>query len=79
MTLNTVIEVIASEMNLPKDGIKAETHLEDIGVDSLKAITILHELEEQFNIEIPNEYIKTIGTVGDIVAKVDELRNIPAA
>jgi acyl carrier protein len=73
MTLNIVIEVIANEMNLPTEGIHSDTPLEKLGVDSLKAITVLYDLEERFKIEIPNEYIEEITTVGDIVMKVDEL------
>ena len=51
-----------------------ETRLEDLGIDSLKAITILYQLEEQFEIEIPNELIETIVTVEDIVTNIDQLR-----
>jgi len=75
MTLYAVIQTIANEMNLSTEGINSDTPLEKLGVDSLKAITILYNLEEQFNIEIPNEYIEHITTVGDIVAKVDDLRS----
>jgi len=51
-----------------------ETSLSDLGIDSLRAITILYELEERFDIEIPNELIEKIRTVGDIVQHIDQLR-----
>lgn len=74
MTKEAIIELLAREMKIPADGIKLDTKLSDLGIDSLKAIVILSELEELFKIEIPNEAMESIVTVGDIVAKVDEFR-----
>ncbi len=74
MTINAVIEIIARELKCPTGEITLNTGLSDLGIDSLKAIIILSELEERLGIEIPNEIIGSIHTVGDIVTKVDELR-----
>ncbi len=52
------------------------TGLNELGIDSLKAIIILSELEDLLGIEIPNEIIGSINTVGDIVTKLDELQRI---
>lgn len=73
MTKSAVIELIAREMKCSAGDIALHTKLNDLGIDSLKAIVILSELEDQFKIEIPNEAMESITTVGDIVAKVDEL------
>ena len=74
MTKDAVIKLIAQEMNCSPHDITLQTKLTDLGVDSLKAIVILSVLEDQFKIEIPNEAMESISTVGDIVAKVDALR-----
>lgn len=47
--------------------------LEDLGIDSLKAITILYELEDKYDIEIPNEIIDSIELVGDITETLERL------
>lgn len=73
-TENTVIELIAREAKRPPEEIGADTSLEEIGIDSLKAIVILAELEDTFGIEVPNEMVASIKKVGDIVGKIDELR-----
>jgi len=75
MLKKTVIDVLARERQCSTEEISLETRLEDLGVDSLKAITILYELEEQFDIEIPNEVIETITTVGDIINCLENLQN----
>ena len=76
MEKNTVaiIEIIAREAKCSTEEITLYTRLDDLGIDSLKAIVILSELEDRLGIEIPNEIIGSIHTVGDIVTKVDELR-----
>jgi acyl carrier protein len=75
MTTNTmVIELIAREVKRPTGEITLNTGLNDLGIDSLKAIVILSELEDQLKIEIPNETMGSMRTVGDIVSKLDELR-----
>lgn len=70
-----VFDVIAREQKCSPEDLTLETRLEDLGIDSLKAITIVYQLEERFEIEIPNELIETIETVGDIVANIDQLRH----
>jgi len=74
MIKDIVFEVIAREQKCPPEGLTLGTHLEDLGIDSLKAITILYQLEEQLEIEIPNELIETIVTVGDIVTNIEQLQ-----
>lgn len=76
MTKNAVIEIIAREAKCPVEKITLNTGLAALGIDSLKAIVILSELEDLLGIEIPNEIIGSINTVGDIVTKVGELQQI---
>lgn len=73
-----IIELLAREMQVPVDGIKLDTKLSELGIDSLKAIVILSELEDLFKIEIPNEAMESIVTVGDVVAQVDAFRQKPS-
>ncbi|OGI57240.1 MAG: hypothetical protein A2V58_06495 [Candidatus Muproteobacteria bacterium RBG_19FT_COMBO_61_10] len=70
----TVIEIIAREAKRPAGEITLNTRLDDLGIDSLKAIVILSELEDILGIEIPNEILGSINTVGDIVVRIDELQ-----
>ena len=79
MTLSKVAEIISETANCPIEQITPEARLEDLGLDSLKAITVLYDLEEEYNIEIPNELIETMKTVDDIVNKIDQLRDAAAA
>ena len=43
-----------------------------VGADSLDLTSIVMEIEEQFGIEIPDDAIASIVTVGDAVEKLEE-------
>jgi len=47
--------------------------LDVLGIDSLGAITVLYELEDQLDIEIPNEVFDSLETVNDIVNKLQQI------
>ncbi len=70
-----VANIIVETSGCNFEDVTLASKLETLGVDSLKAITVLFELEEVFDIEIPNEVIPTIVTVQDIMDKVEELNN----
>lgn len=74
MSLEKVAIIIAKTASCKIEDIKPESNLEALGIDSLKAITVLFELEEAFDIEIPNELISSITTVSDILDKLETVK-----
>ncbi len=44
--------------------------LDDLGADSLDVVELVMALEEEFNIEVPDEDVESIRTIGDIVQYV---------
>ena len=75
MSLEVITAAITKIIKCPVEDIVPSAEWEALGIDSLKAINILFELEEEFDIEIPNEVIPDMKTVGDIVNCITELRN----
>jgi acyl carrier protein len=67
------IEIIAKSKSIPADTITLASTFEQLNVDSLDKINICFEVEETFNIEIPDEALGTIKTVGDMVDGVTKL------
>jgi acyl carrier protein len=72
MSFNKIAEIIAKTARVNVDEVTPESNLVDLGLTSLDTITLLFELEEAFDVEIPNEIIPSIITVRDIVEKLDE-------
>ncbi len=68
------IEIIAKSKSIPADSITLDSTFEQLNIDSLDKINISFEVEEAFAIEIPDEALGTIKTVGDMVNGVKKLR-----
>lgn len=70
-----VKKIIADTLSKPESEIKLESSLtEDLGADSLEIVELAMAMEEEFNIEIPDEDIEKISTVKDIVDYIAEHR-----
>ncbi len=68
-----VRSVIAKQKCLDPSIIKLDTSLDDLGISSLDAITVVYDIEEEFDVEVPSEELKSLRTVGDIVKGVTAL------
>jgi len=69
------IDIIAKSKGIPPDAITLASTFEELNVDSLDKINISFEVEEAFNIDIPDEALGTIKTVGDMVDGVIKLQS----
>ncbi len=65
-----VLDRIASLKRIPVEQVSICGSLEDLGLDSLDAINLLFDLENKFSISIPDEEVRSIRTLNDIVACV---------
>lgn len=73
MEFEKIQEIIAEEMNLSIDEVKPESRfVEDFAADSLDVVQIVIKIEEEFDIEIPDDAVKNISTVQDAV---DQIKN----
>lgn len=74
MDIETIVKTaIATQKMIDVDSIALETSLQDLGVTSLDAITIVYEVEEICDIEVPNDELEGLATVQDIVTGVQSL------
>lgn len=70
MEFEKLKKIIAEVLNVDEEEITMETtFVDDLGADSLDVFQIIMGLEEEFDIEIPNEEAEKIVTVGDAVNK----------
>lgn len=65
-----VIEVISSSQEVPIEKIQLDTTFEDMGFDSLDGVNLAFDLEEEFDIEIPDDAVRFIGNVRQVVDNV---------
>lgn len=67
------ISIIAKAKNIPTDTITLDTSFEELNIDSLDKINISFEVEEAFEIAIPDDALGSLKTVGDVVRGVEQL------
>lgn len=71
MEFEKIQDIIAEVLNIDKDEITMDTtFIDDLGADSLDVFQIIMGIEEEFDIEIPNEEAEKIVTVGDAVEQI---------
>ena len=68
------IELIAKSKNLPPSSILMNSTFDELQIDSLDKINLSFEVEEMFAIQIPDDSLNSLKTVGDIVRGVERLR-----
>lgn len=67
MEFEKIKEIISNVMSVDPSEITMDTSFDDLGVDSLDLFEIVLSLEDEFDVELQNEQIETIKTVGEAV------------
>ena len=76
MEFEKLQDIIADVLNVKNVDISPETtFVVDLGADSLDIFLIIMGIEEEFDIEIPNEAAEQIVTVGDAVEQIKNALN----
>lgn len=78
MVFNKLKEIIAeamgSRLKIDVDDIKENTEfISDLHADSVDLATIICDIETEFNIEIEDEQLEGIVTVGDVAERIEEV------
>ncbi len=68
-----VIRVFAEFKKLSPEEIKMETTFEELGLDSLDGLNLIFELEEEFDLTVPDNQIQEMKSVEQVVAGIEAL------
>ena len=67
-----VIEIVCENLGVNKEQVQRKTSfIEDIGADSLDIVELVMELEEEFEITIPDDQAEKIKTVGEAIDYIE--------
>ncbi|MCS6837814.1 MAG: acyl carrier protein [Bdellovibrionaceae bacterium] len=65
---NKVKEIIVDQLGVEADKVRMEaSFIDDLGADSLDIVELVMAMEEEFDLEIPDEDAEKMKTVGDVV------------
>ena len=72
MILEKVKAILSEQFDVEEDSITPETLIEDdLGADSLDVVDLIMSLEDEFEVEIPDEEIENIRSVDDLVKYIE--------
>lgn len=73
MVFDKVKKIIVDQIDVEEDKVtEAASITDDLGADSLDVVDLVMSFEEEFDIEIPDDQVEKIKTVGDIVKFIEE-------
>lgn len=68
MVFEKIKKILAEQLDANEDDMSMETRIaDDLGADSLDVVELLMSIEDEFEVEIPDEEIDHIKTIGDLV------------
>ena len=68
MVFEKIRTILADQLDKNEEEITLETDIAaDLGADSLDVVEMIMSIEDEFDVEIPDEEIENIKTVGDVV------------
>ncbi len=68
-----VIDIVSEQLGVNKEQVSRETSfVNDLGADSLDTVELVMELEEEFDINIPDDAAEKIQTVGQAIDYIEQ-------
>ena len=72
MTFEKIAELIAAQLGIDKDSITEDSRLlEDLKADSLDIVEMLMTIEDKYGINVPDEDVSSLKTVGDVAKYIE--------
>lgn len=73
MIFEKIKEILSSQLDVDSETITNDTNIaDDLGADSLDVVELLMSIEDEFDVEIPDEEIENLKTVGNLVDYIQE-------
>lgn len=74
MVFETIRRLLADQLDIDEEEITMDsTLLEDLGADSIELVDLVMSLEDEYDIEVPDDATDDIRTVGDAVRFIENL------
>ena len=73
MVFDKIKDIIVDQLDIDADKVTPGASItDDLGADSLDVVDLVMSLEEEFDMEIPDDAVEGIKTVGDIVKYIED-------
>jgi len=73
MVFEKVRAILCQQLDVEEDQVSMESNIaDDLGADSLDLVDLLMSLEDEFDVDVPDELVENIKTVGDLVKYIQD-------
>ncbi len=73
MVFEKVRDILCDQLDVNEEEVTMESSIaEDLGADSLDVVDLIMSLEDEFDLEVPDEQVEAIKTVGDLVRFIEQ-------
>lgn len=73
MVFDKIKKILVDQLDVEEDAVTMEASImDDLGADSLDIADIVMSIEEEFDVEVPDDQMQNIKVVGDIVKYIEE-------
>lgn len=73
MVFEKVRDILVDQLDVEEERVTMDASItDDLGADSLDVVDLVMSLEEEFDVEIPDNQVENIKTVGDIVRYIED-------
>ncbi len=76
MVFEKIKAILAEQLDADPEKMTMDTKIaEDLGADSIDVVELLMSIEDEFDVEIPDEAIENVKTIGDVVNYIQDHQN----
>lgn len=72
MVFERLKNIISEQLGIPEGDITMETTIDELDIDSIDAVELIMNIEDEFDIEIPDEEMDNLKNIGDLVHFVEK-------
>lgn len=75
MVFEKIRAILCEQLDIEEDQITMESNIaEDLGADSLDVVDLVMSIEDEFDLEVPDDQVENIKTVGDVVNYIENMK-----
>lgn len=73
MVFEKVRDILCDQLDVNEEDVTMDSSIaEELGADSLDVVDLIMSLEDEFDLEVPDEQVENIKTVGDLVRFIEQ-------
>ena len=73
MVFDKVKSIIVDQLDVDEEKVTLNANIQDdLGADSLDIVDLVMSFEDEFDLEIPDDQVENIKTVGDVVKYIED-------